>query len=69
MQRTKKQIKKLIPKAEAVILWVIRAIFELMKLAALAYMIMHVISAAFAIEVALASIVVFASFYFTTIKR
>jgi hypothetical protein len=65
----RKYINKLVTKAapviERAIKWAIRTAFELLKLASLAFMVMHVIVAAFVIEVALAAIVVFASLYFT----
>ena len=63
----RKFIKSLSTKAKPVIeraaKWVIRTAFELLKLTALAFMVMHVIVAAIAVEAILAGIVVFAAVY------
>jgi len=69
MQWITNKIKKAVPVIERAVMWTVRVAFEILKLSALAYMVMHLIAAAFFIEVVLASIVVFTSLYFTTLKR
>lgn len=63
MQWITKQFNKAVPVVERAIKWAVRTAFEILKLSAVAFMVMHVIVAAFVIEVALASIIVFAALY------
>lgn len=63
MQWITKQFNKAVPVVERAIKWAVRTAFEILKLSAVAFMVMHVIVAAFVIEVVLASIVVFAALY------
>lgn len=51
------------------VMWVVRTAFELLKLTGLAFMVMHLIVAAFVIEVGITCIVVFAAIYLTSQKR
>jgi len=69
MQWITKQFNKAVPVVERAVRWVIRTVFELLKLTGLAFMVMHLIVAAFVIEVAITCIVVFAAVYLTHQKR
>jgi hypothetical protein len=69
MQYITKQFNKAVPYIERFIKWVVRTVFELLKLTGLAFMVMHLIVAAFAIEVAITSIVVFSAVYLTKRSR
>jgi len=63
MQWIKKQLNKAVPVADRMIKWCVRAAFELLKLTALAFMVLQVIAATLFVEVAIAAIVVFAAAY------
>lgn len=65
MQFITKQFNKAVPYVERFAKWVVRTIFELLKLAGLAFMVMHLIVAALAIEIGIALIVVFAAAFLT----
>ncbi len=65
----RKLIKKLVPRLEKLFKWVICMAFEVFKLTGLAYMVMHLITATFFIEVAITAIVVYSSLYFTINKE
>jgi len=63
MQWITKQFNKAVPVIELVSRWVVRTAFELLKLAALAYTVMHVIGAVFIVETVIAAIIVFSASY------
>lgn len=69
MQFITKQFNKAVPYLERFIKWVVRTAFELLKLTGLAFMVMHLIVAAFAIEVGVTVIVVFSAVYLTKRSR
>jgi len=69
MQWITKQLNKAVPLVERFAKWVVRTVFELLKLAGLAFMVMHLIVAALAIEVGIAVIVVFAAAFLTKRAR
>lgn len=69
MQWITKQFNKAVPLVERFAKWVVRTVFELLKLAGLAFMVMHLIVAALAIEVSIAVIVVFAAAFLTKRAR
>lgn len=54
--------------AERAAKWLIKMAFELISLTSVAYMVMHLISAVFAVEVVLAGISVLATAFFTKRK-
>lgn len=60
-----KQIKKLVPRIERAIKWLIRTFFELIQLATLGWSVLYFIVAPAAIEYALAGITVFTAAWFT----
>lgn len=60
---------KAVPSIERALKWAVRTTFQVIQLMGLAFTVMHLISAAVAIEVAIASITVFASVYFSKYLR
>ncbi len=69
MQWINKQFNKAVPYIERLLKWVMRTVFEILKLTGLAFMVIHLIVATLAIEIALACIVVFAAVYVTKQSR
>lgn len=65
----RKLIKKLVPRLEKFFKWVVCAAFEMLKLIGLAFMVLHLITAAFPVELVVTLIVVYSSLYFTNSKR
>lgn len=69
MQWITKQFNKAVPLVERFAKWVVRTVFELLKLAGLAFMVMHLIVAVLAVEIGIALIVVFAAAFLTKRSR
>lgn len=65
MQWITKQFNKAVPYVERLLKWVVRTVFELLKLTGLAFMIVHLIAATLIVELVLAGIVVFAAIFIT----
>lgn len=62
-------VAKVTPAIERFSKWLVRTAFELLKLASLAFTVMHLITATPVVEAVIASIMVFASVYFSKYWR